>query len=100
MSPYFCIQDLYSSRPLPYLIGSVEFLHDESLGLIEVPSDDESSNKANEKEMESSSSSETESESESEEVSVTQIWNIYDIEDLSKKVASFFSTCGVSDCVC
>ena len=71
MSPYFCIQDLYSSRPLPYLIGSVEFLHDESLGLIEVPSDDESSNKANEKEMESSS--ETESESESEEVSVTQI---------------------------
>ena len=92
---YFCIKDLYSSRPLPYLIGSVEFLHDESLGLIEVPSDDESSNKADGKKMESSSESETESESESEEVSISQIWKIYDIEDLSEEVADYVSVCWV-----
>ena len=89
----FCIKDLYSSRPLPYLIGSVEFLHDESLGLIEVPSDDESSNKADGKKMESSSESETESES--EEVSISQISKIYDIEDLSEEVADYVSVCRV-----
>ncbi|XP_012557072.2 WASH complex subunit 2A isoform X1 [Hydra vulgaris] len=34
-------KDVYESRRLPHLIGTAEFLHDETLGLLELPSDDE-----------------------------------------------------------
>ncbi|XP_065644622.1 WASH complex subunit 2 isoform X2 [Hydra vulgaris] len=34
-------KDVYECRRLPHLIGTAEFLHDETLGLLELPSDDE-----------------------------------------------------------
>lgn len=60
------LQDVYSSRPLPYLIGTAEFFHDDTLGLIELKSDDEGDQKANEEESQDESD-ETEEESEEEE---------------------------------
>ena len=51
-------KDLYSDRPLPYLIGSAEFLHDDSLGLIIKSSDDEEDENANEEDEKSESESE------------------------------------------
>ena len=55
------LQDVYSSRPLPYLIGTAEFLHDETLGLLEILSDDEG------KKVESSDGDSDEEESEDED---------------------------------
>ena len=37
----YCVKDVYGNRRLPHLIGTAEFLHDETLGLLELPSDDD-----------------------------------------------------------
>jgi len=53
---------------LPHLIGTAEFLHDDTLGLVEYPSDDEKEKE--ESEEQDDSEDESESESESDDYSV------------------------------
>ena len=58
-------QDVYANRLLPHLIGTAEFLHDDTLGLTEYPSDDEKENKNEEEDEE-----DTEEDSETEDETV------------------------------
>lgn len=61
-------QDLYSHRPLPHLIGTAEFLHDETLGLEEIHTDDEDeAEKADSEDNEDDETDESDSDQESEE---------------------------------
>ena len=65
LTKYLIFQDVYSHRLLPHLIGTAEFLHDDTLGLTEYPSEDEKEDK-NAEDEESDEDSEEEDEDETE----------------------------------
>ncbi|KAK2155639.1 hypothetical protein LSH36_235g03030 [Paralvinella palmiformis] len=54
-------KDLYLSRPLPHLIGSVNFMHDENVGLAEISSDDDEEEGESKEDLSTASESENES---------------------------------------
>ncbi|CAI5725234.1 unnamed protein product [Peronospora destructor] len=67
LSPFETVLDIYNERPLPFIIGTREFLDDETLGLGAAP--EESSDSASGSSYTSSYSSDSDSKSESSQAS-------------------------------